>query len=228
VKATLSAVSIAAGRLGGAWGVGAYLGATAFVVAAGLLEKRIAPGSAVDSVLTGAVFGWTIPLLAYAAVARVSRYGRLDDASRELARHGADRRVAVGCFVSMTAARVGVVGGLLSALAVLVASDGRVSAIRADALTSAWIGALGGVSYVAWFSLGSSWGKEGRGRLVALLLDWVLGATTSVVSVPWPRAHLRSLLGGELVLGLPAWQSSISLGLLAGLYFLACIARVAR
>jgi hypothetical protein len=228
MRTGVSALSIAAGRLGGAWGVGAYLGAAAFVVSAALFEKRLEPAQAADVALTGAVFGWAIPLLAYSAVARVSRYGRLDDASREIARHGGDRRMTVAYFVLMTAARVGVVGGLLSAMTVLLASSGAAAAIRVDALTSGWIGALGGVAYVTWFSLGSMWGREGRGRLIALVLDWVLGAGASFIAAPWPRAHLRSLLGGELVLGLPAWQSSVSLGLLAGLYFLACVGRVAR
>jgi len=228
VKSWLVAISVAAGRLGGFWGVGAYLGAALFVSAAALLEKRLAPEGAVDATLTGAVFGWTIPLLAYAAVARVSRYGRLDDGTADLVRHGGDRRAIVASFVLMTAARVSVVGALLAALGVLVSSVGEASAIRSDALTSAWIGALGGAAYVAWFSLGSLWGKAGRGRLLSLVLDWVLGATSTAVAVPWPRAHLQCLLGGELVAGLPAWQSSVLLGLFAGLYYLASLLRVAR
>ena len=228
MKSWLVAISIAAGRLGGLWGVGAYLGAALFVSATALLEKRFVPEDAVDATLTGAVFGWTIPLLAYVAVARVSRYGRLDDSAVDLVRHGGDRRAIVASFMLMTAARVSVVGALLAALGVLVSSVGEASTIRADALTSAWLGALGGAAYVAWFSLGSLWGKTGRGRLLSLVLDWVLGATSSAVALPWPRAHLRCLLGGELVVGLPAWQSSALLGLFAGLYFLACMLRVAR
>jgi hypothetical protein len=204
------------------------LGAALFVAAAALLQKRLAPDHAVDATLTGAVFGWTIPLLAYAAVARVSRYGRLDDATADLVRHGGNRRGVVASFVLMTAARVSVVGALLAALGVLVSSVGEASAIRSDALTSAWIGALGGATYVTWFSLGSLWGKTGRGRFLTLVLDWVLGATSTAVAVPWPRAHLRCLLGGELVFGLQAWQSSALLGLFAGLYYLACLLRVAR
>jgi hypothetical protein len=199
-----------------------------FVATAAILEKRLVGGDAVDATLTGAVFGWTIPLLAYAAVARVSRYGRLDEAAADLVRHGGNRRAIVASFVLMTAARVSVVGALLAALGVLVSSVGEAAAIRSDALTSAWIGALGGAAYVAWFSLGSLWGRAGRGRLLSLLLDWVLGATSTAIALPWPRAHLHCLLGGELVIGLPAWQSSVLLGLFAGLYYLACLLRVAR
>lgn len=228
MKGWLVAISVAAGRLGGLWGVGAYLGAASFVALAAVLERKLVPEEAVDQTLTGAVFGWTIPLLAYAAVARVAQYGRLDTGATDLARHGGDRRAIVASFVMMTAARVGVVGALLSALGVMISSVGEAPAIRADALTSAWIGAVGGAAYVAWFSLGSLWGRSGRGRLLALALDWILGATSSAVAVPLPRAHLRCLLGGELVVGLPAWQSSVVLGLLAGLYFIACLFRVAR
>jgi hypothetical protein len=228
MKTWLAAFSVAAGRLGGFWGASAYLGAALFVSAAAFLQRRFSPEDAVDVTLTGAVFGWTIPLLAYAAVARVSKYGRLDDGATDLVRHGGDRRAIVASFVLMTAARVAVVGALLAALGVLISSVGEATAIRADALTSAWVGGLGGAAYVAWFSLGSLWGKAGRGRLLSLVLDWVLGATSTAAAVPWPRAHLRCLLGGELVVGLPAWQSSALLGLLAGLYYLACLLRVAR
>lgn len=228
MKKGFYSISIAAGRLGGLWGAGAYLGAALFVACASLLEKEIAPEAAVDRALTGPVFGWTIPLLAYAAVARVANYRRLDDAVRDLARHGADRRATVAWFVLMTAARVAVVGALVSALAVLLGSSDPPALVRTDMLTSAWIGAVGGAAYTGWFSLGSLWGKTGGGRLFALAVDWVLGGAASAVAVPWPRAHLRSLLGGDLVAGLPAWQSSVTLGLLAVLYFFACVLRVAR
>jgi len=228
MKRWVLGIALSAGRLGGLWSAGAYFGAAAVVALAAILEKRISPEGAVDRVLMGAVFGWTIPLLSYSAVARVSRYGRLDTGVDELARYGGNRRGMVACFVLMTSARVSIVASLLAALAVLVAASGQPNAIRADAVTSAWIGALGGAAYVAWFSFASLWGRAGRGRLLALLVDWVLGAATSAISVPWPRAHLRSLLGGELVLGMPPWQSSVSLAFLGATYFLACVFRVAR
>jgi hypothetical protein len=120
------------------------------------------------------------------------------------------------------------VGAVLAAASVLVASGRTDLAALADAFTSAWIGALGGVVYVTWFSLGALFGKGGRGRVYALGLDWILGSATSAMAMPWPRAHLRSLLGGELVLGLPGWQSTVALYLLAGVYLSLMAARVAR
>jgi hypothetical protein len=104
-------------------------------------------------------------------------------------------------------------------------SDGKAIA---DAFTSGWIGALGGAVYAVWFSLGSLFGKAGNGRSVALALDWVLGSATSAIAVPWPRAHLRSLLGGELVLGLPEYQSTVALYALGFTYLAIVAVRVAR
>jgi hypothetical protein len=84
-----------------------------------------------------------------------------------------------------------------------------------DVLTSAWVASLGGVAYASLFALGASFGKRGGGRTAVLALDWLLGSGTGVVALGTPRAHVRSLLGGEAPAGLAAWTSSCLLIVLA-------------
>jgi len=67
----------------------------------------------------------------------------------------------------------------------------------------------GGVAYVSLFSLGSCLGA--RGRFVFLVADWLLGSGSSLLAAPWPRAHLRNLLGLEPVAGMSQGASTVAL-----------------
>jgi hypothetical protein len=69
-----------------------------------------------------------------------------------------------------------------------------------DALTSLWIGLVAGPAYVAAFMGASAYGRSGRGRSWLLAADFVLGAGNSVLAFPWPKAHIRNLLGGSAML----------------------------
>jgi hypothetical protein len=102
------------------------------------------------------------------------------------------------------------------------------AATLSDALTTAWIGALGGAAYAVFLSFGSLFGRAGGGRLLGLVVDFTIGAGSSAGAAPWPRAHVRSLIGGELVLGMPAWESTVLLSTLAATYFLLSVLRVPR
>jgi hypothetical protein len=214
-------------RLGGRGAYALLAVAVGVVAAAAWIERREDSSIAADVVLAGVVFGWTIPLTAYAAVARACRNGRLDDAVAGLARHGASRRGAVAGLVASTAGAVGAAGSLLAVLGVLI-SRGFGSGGFADAVASAWIGALGGAAYVAWFALASLVGRRGGGRGVAFVIDAVVGGVATSAAIPWPRAHLRSLVGGALVPGLSEWQSAVVLALLALGYWGVSIVRVPR
>jgi hypothetical protein len=216
----------AASRLGARSVVASAAAAFAGVVAVAYAVTYFDVEHAVDEVLGGIVFGVALPLLAYAAVGIVSGQARLEDAALPLSRHGASRIQAILGMVLAAALRMAAVGAALAAVSVLAASDHLDLATLADAFTSAWIGALGGAVYVTWFAFGALFGKGGRGRAFALGVDWILGSATSAMAIPWPRAHLRSLLGGELVLGLPEWQSTVVLYSLAGVYLLLTTARV--
>ena len=53
--------------------------------------------------------------------------------------------------------------------------------------------------YALYFGAASLLGKRGGGRKWALIIDFVLGAGSSALAAPWPRGHVRNLLGGEPV-----------------------------
>jgi hypothetical protein len=56
-----------------------------------------------------------------------------------------------------------------------------------------------------------------------LIGDWVFGGGTSAIALPWPRAHVRALLGGPAPLGLTPSESALvlaALGLLASFAYL--------
>lgn len=216
-------------RLGGA--AGAVLTALLVVLGSAWIEHRAEVGAAVvaaDVTLGGITFGVCLPLVAYAFVARVSGRGRLDDAALPLTRHGASRRAAVLGIIVQTCLRVSVIGALLGLVAV-AGARGQINTVAlVDALTAAWIGALGGVAYTAWLSLGSLFGRAGGGRRLGLFVDFVAGAGSSAAAWPWPRAHVRSLIGGDLVLGMPSWESSLLLAALSAVYLLLCVLRVPR
>jgi hypothetical protein len=179
-------------------------------------------------VTLGIAFGTCLPLMAYALVGCTSRKGRLDDAVRPLSRHGSNRRLAMLGIVVRTSIHVAAIGAVLGVVGVMVARGQFTSAALADALIAAWVGAIGGLAYTAWLSLGSLFGRFGGGRLLALLVDFSVGAGSSAVAAPWPRSHVRSLIGGDLVLGMPAWGSSLLLSALSALYVLLCLVRVRR
>jgi hypothetical protein len=85
---------------------------------------------------------------------------------------------------------------VLAALVVVVAHGVDDPPLARDAMVSAYVGALGGATYAAFFAMGASFGRRGGGRTVLLVLDWLIGGATGVLGAVTPRAHLRSLLGG--------------------------------
>lgn len=181
-----------------------------------LLEHRSEPSMSADNTLVSVTFGVVIPIMTSSAVARVFPT-RTDLALGSVARHGAPRRaLLLGAGVGLAAA----VSVLTAALAVVTRVLGGSLAAQGlgDVATCAWIGALAGLAYTAWFLFGSSFGARARGRWIALFLDWGFGVGTGVLALPWPRGHLRSLLGGGSVAGLEQWHSSLALLVLATVY----------
>lgn len=186
--------------------------ATAVVFAAciGFIERQSSSYAAADRAL-GAVVRLAVPLSAFAVVAICTGRRRLDEAVWCVARFGLSRR-------SVTLGLVGAAAAVSATLAVLLVVVTLLSAYGlsgvswADVGTSVWIAALGGAAYAAWLGLGASFMRAGRGRWLALLGDFLLGASVGPAGLPWPRAHLRSLLGGEAVMDLPQTSSSAVLG----------------
>jgi hypothetical protein len=207
MKSALAGVSLSVARLRRPAATIAPMVALVFVLVAALLHRRVAPARAADHALVAAVFGLALPLLAYVTLTQLTSGARLEAALVPVARHGGNRRLSVAGVVLTASVWLAALGGVLAAVAVLCARGPSDPKLMSDLLSSTWLGALGGACYAAWFSLGSMLGKAGGGRLALLLLDWLLGAGSTALAAPWPRGHLRNLLGSEPVLHMPQWSA---------------------
>jgi hypothetical protein len=206
----------------------AVVGAAVLVVLGALLERRASSLTAADRTLVGIVFAVVVPLLAWGALVRVTSARRLEDSVRELARHGADRRQASAGIVLSAATAVALASAVLAELAVFVTRFPADPRLAADLITGAWIGLLSGAAYAGWFAFGSTFGRSGWGRGGALVLDWLLGAGVGLVALPWPRAHVRNLLGAEPVLSMPQWSATAALVVLGLIYAALAVMRSPR
>jgi hypothetical protein len=184
--------------------VGALTGAALCVLGSAWLERGRPALLARADVLRGAAFGVVLPLLAYFLVARVVRTGPIGSAVQSLGRAGYNRRTAVVSVVFTVEALAAVAGACLAALGAWAATRG----VSRDFAAVLLVGGAGGASYAALFCWGASLGSKGGGSLAMLGLDWLLGVSSSGWAMPWPRAHLRCLLGGDAVMGLPSSDSA--------------------
>lgn len=170
-------------------------GVVTFAAAVALAEKNVELlGSATRS-LQGGAFGFLIPLTTFGAVGIVLRHGRLDDAAAPLARFGASRRAVALGLVSSAMLTSAVLATALASVTALLANDPFAPPLADDVAASAWIGALTGAAYAAFFALGSTFGRRGGGRSLALLLDFTLGGAVGLLGALTPRAHALNLLG---------------------------------
>jgi hypothetical protein len=173
-----------------------------FELGVAVLERAAGRVGAADRALVGGAFGVAVPLVAYFLVTRACAGGHLRDALRPLARHGLDRRsLTLGLAVppALLTAAFAVLG---SALVIPIARGFGDPLWLSDVATSAWIGVVAAIAYVAAFTGVSALGRGGRGRAWLLALDFVLGSGQSFLAVPWPKGHVRNLLGGASVLQL--------------------------
>jgi len=178
----------------------------AVVALIAMAEKQVGVFGAANRALEDRVFGLLLPFVLLYASTRILQPMRLDDAASPIARFGFSRR-AVG--LGLIGASM-VAGAALAAVAAaettILAHDLTAPPPALDAFNCAWIGALTGCAYAGLFALGATFGARGGGRLWALGLDFVLGATSGFAAVLVPRAHAQNLLGGEppLLLAQPA------------------------
>jgi hypothetical protein len=180
-------------------------GATLVLLAAGILSAAVASlgtergRTAADLALISAAFGVALPLLSFFAAELVLAGQRLDRALRVLTRHGiSGRNAGAGLALALAAASaaVALTVTICSLLAAYPASDPRLWAELAQTIP---IATLAGVAYAGWYTLASSFGANGGGRKWLLVLDWVFGASSGWLALPFPRGHLRNLLGGAPV-----------------------------
>jgi hypothetical protein len=134
-----------------------------------------------------------------------------------LARHGADRR-ALGLGVATAAALwLALSCVVLAVFSVWLSRGHRDPLLFRDLISTSWIALISGAAYAAWFSLASLVGKRGS-RGLAFLVDFMLGSGASALAAPFPRGHVRNLLGGQPVLDLAQLASAAALAALLATY----------
>jgi hypothetical protein len=210
-------------RLAGRRGAAIVLSALLATVLLAALERRAAAAFALDRALLGATFGMVLPLACF-ALARCLIPTRPEDAVGALAQFGVSRRTALAGRVLVLFTSQAALGLLLGLVTVVVA--GPTMAWSRELLSIVWIAPLGALAFGAVLLLGASFGP--KGAVVALLLDWVFGNGTGAFALPWPRAHIRSLLGGMPVLELVQLQSGLLLWAIVVFGALGALSRTPR
>ena len=198
---------------------------------AGALERPVTralgSGQSEPSLIEAATFGIVLPLASYALSARVD--GTRDDLmSAYWARHGSSRRLyalgRIGFCAALGALLMLASTALAFALSRAIFSESAAHGVLAFAGVSA-VAALGALSYAACFGLAQLLGG-GLGRAAFLVADWLLGSGAGLAALPWPRAHLRSLLGGPAVASMSPYQAALFLLCLTLTGALLCVRRV--
>jgi hypothetical protein len=205
-------------RCGRAGAIGGAVLALSIVCLGAIAEKRADLIGAANRALEGSAFGLVIPLLVFAATATIIGPVRLDHAASPIARFGYSRRQVAAGLTLAAMALGGFSAAALGALSAVVAHDPSAPPAMADALTAAWIGALAGCAYAALFALGSTFGRRGGGRWIAVGIDFVLGASGTAAAVLLPRAHALNLLGGDPPLHVGQPVSAIVLVVMATVF----------
>ena len=199
-----------------AWlGVAAW-SALAFVFAVAARERGSARGA--DHVLIDTYGALALPLLSYVIVGAALASKSLRASTAALVAFGAEPVRAAAAAIAVAAASSAVVGAFVAAAVAAVAHGIADPPRLHDAATSAYVGALGGAAYAAWFSLGASFGRRGGARVLLLVVDWILGATAERARSRPPEATFATCSGARLRWICPSeraprpWRSSRSRG----------------
>jgi hypothetical protein len=188
--------------------------ALALTVSGAVVERRFGSAGAVDRALES-TFRLVIPLLTFAIVAEASERARLREAAWPAARYGALHRDVVLGIVAAAALASTASGAVLAALSVILAHTPAAPPLLADALLSAWIGAITALAYTGWYALGATFLKQGRGRFIPLIVDFIIGGSAGFAGAIFPRGHAGNLLGGPAPLRLPQ-QASTAILIVSG------------
>jgi hypothetical protein len=197
-----AAIDLSLARLRAPGTLSACLLALSFELGVALLERAQGTRGAADRALMGGAFGVSLPLLCYFLVTRSCAGQSLRGGLHALSRHGLDRySLALGLALppALVASGFAALSGVLVVLVTRALGD---PALGADLLSCVWIGLVAGLAYVAAFVGASGIGRRGQGRAYLLAADFLLGAGSSLAAAPWPRGHVRNLLGGAPVLEL--------------------------
>jgi hypothetical protein len=210
-------------RRPGAWIAAVAWGALACAI--GALARARGAVHGADHVLVDTYGALVLPLLTYAIVRAAFGPGSLRAGAAPVVAFGAHPARAAAAAIAVAAVSCAAAGALIAGAVAFVAHGiGDPPPLR-DAAASAYAGALGGLAYAAWFSLGTTFGRRGGGRAVLLVLDWVLGASGGAGALVTPRGHLRNLLGGAPPMDLSQRTSAAALLALTLLYALIAVRR---
>ncbi len=193
------------------FGVAAWC-ALAFVFAMAARERGSAHGA--DHVLIDTYGALALPLLAYVIVGATLASQSLRASTAPVVAFGAPPARAAAAAIGVAALGCAVVGAVVAAAVAMLAHGIADPPRWHDAAVSAYVGGLGGAAYAAWFVLGASFGKRGGGRVVMLLVDWVLGASGGAAALATPRGHVRNLFGGMPPMDLSQRASAAALAVL--------------
>ncbi|HEY8077506.1 MAG TPA: hypothetical protein VIF62_25445 [Labilithrix sp.] len=196
-----------------ALGFGALWALVAIVSA--VVARRTTNGA--DHVMRGS-FGYVVvPLVAFAIVGAALGGQGLKRGVRGVVTLGASPRLAALAATLVSVVVSAALCGLLAIVVCGIAHGAADPPLARDLFASAWVSALGGAAYAAFFSCGSAIGKGAlRGGFLAI--DWIFGSGAGVASLVVPRGHVTALLGGALAADLPARASSVILLLQIALY----------
>jgi len=171
-----------------------------------------------DHVLVGAFGALVVPLLCYAIAGGALGANSLSAASAPAVAFGATPPRAAATTIAVVVAASAASCAVLGAAVAILAHGSADPPVARDAIASAYAGALGGAAYASLFALGSTFGRRGGGRTLALVADWLLGANATAVALVTPRAHLRNLLGGTPPAAFGERTSAVALVVLAILF----------
>lgn len=190
---------------------------TALAIVTALVARSHGSTTGATHVLRGAFAFLVLPLVAYAAVGATLGKSGLRRGIRGVVALGATPRSAAFASIAVALITSAALCGLLAALTCVLAHGSHDPPLSVDLPTSAWVGALGGAAYGAYFSAGSAIGK-GTMRGVFLAVDWILGGAAGAGALITPRGHVTSLLGGPLAADLSQRTSSALLLVLILVY----------
>ena len=173
---------------------------------------RHAGTSSDDRALLGIYAPFVMPLVCYAIAGAALGGEGVVSAARPLVRFGASPRVAALAAGLVATAVAALVSSALAALLVVAAHNAADPPLARDAMLSAYAGALGGAAHAAFFVLGSAVGPRGSGRAVALVVNWIFGASAGWLSIFVPYTHSRALFGGPPAVTLSEPASAWALG----------------
>jgi len=196
-----------------AWLAVAAWCALALVFAMAARERGAAHGA--DHVLLETYGALALPLVSFVIVGAIVASQSLRASTAPMVAFGAQPARAAAASIAVAAACCAVVGAGVAAIVAVVAHGIADPPRLHDAIVSAYVGALGGAAYAAWFSLGASFGRRGGGRVALLVVDWILGANDGAGALLSPRGHVRNLLGGAAPMDLSQRASAAVLVILA-------------